>query len=61
MLSYATESKGGIANNAIAELWAHLIETEAIAESLEGEEYKALSEIVGHATDLADMALELEK
>jgi nitrate reductase assembly molybdenum cofactor insertion protein NarJ len=48
-------------NYAIADLWAHLIEAEAIAESLEGEEYEALTEIVGHAAELADMALATEE
>jgi len=48
-------------NEDVAELWAHLIAAESIAESLEGDEYEALSEIVGHAAELADMALELEE
>ncbi len=48
-------------NDAVRELWAHLVEAESIAETLEGKEYEALSEIVCHAADLADMALELEE
>ena len=47
-------------NENVAELWTHPIEAESIAEQLEGDEYEALTEIVGHAAELADMALELE-
>jgi hypothetical protein len=47
-------------NRAVAELWAYLVEAESIAEGLEGDEYDALTEIVGHAAELADIAIELE-